>query len=1298
MATGKRKVDIYLKKFLTQQQITENFFDYLEDQIHDVFGKVYPVSGVFEPDTLVANILSASAPDSFNLTTPLRGTDGSKGNLLVLDPIDASLINFENSLSIPYYVGLRFNRIPRETEINVRTGEIKYTFLEEAIGELAEPNSVTDDGDETLTLKIDSVCEPGVSHAGRKAIVWLKRAQSQAQAFEEVTVIWDGVNNKIETLTALGQTIGNISTDPSDYQVFLKGPSVRRNTDLRINANIVFLGIVTGAGAGNTPTIFDESDVNNYAVSLPELIALFLTEHSPVDGTHTHITPEKITTKQSIQGVQLDTQVNASDEDSPDVPVAHTLFPSSGGSGLQAIKWRLRNALGIPLAFIDAHGNAYFQKLAAVSSVFQSTVIVEGDQTIQGNTTLGDDINTDKVTFNSVLQSLTDLLFVIDADNNGTGHAHRFFNHGVSPANEVFRITETGLLRIFGNIETANPTLSIDLDSDNATTGELFQITKNGGLTLLLQLLETGSLKLFNKIITPNAGFSIDLDSDANSTGESFSITKDNSATTLWQVNESGDSVSTRDTLTGTGNAYKKADGTEISANVSLNETSDETLFRKLLKAIPNNPNSKIVNIAPSRITAADGSDFVIPIKNTISEYNGGSINFQSGVVIGGGANFTPHSFSGNAGKWAKYSINFLQNNTLLVLPATGAGVFAATKALAANPPLAPNAISTAIIAVQDDGSAGVGTILNIAEANIDRLPAAGGGGGGSEGVALLSPKAKAICYTDGSTEEFNCDPPSEHDGKMRILLQFEIENGDFVEVYKGEKKIPQFVNDNVTPGPYWRLPESSIIEFDQDYRTDSPAELVEILVFSNAPEVTPTPSVLAGLDLKGRAFAYSDGSGTPSHVLSTTPVAGKTTIVTDLEVKQSDIVFMSINGEYYPKFIDTLVTPGKSWKLIGSSTFELDSDISGSPFPIDIQVFTGKSFIDENGNVVISLKAKADLIYLQSPDTVLWALGVSNLGELTPDSVPSGLVEPIRLRRDGDNVICEIQIDNDGELAVEDAPSPGIVVDSLHLISPNGLAWRVGIFQNNSIYLEDGYGNKFCLKDDLGNVLFQANETLNGATWNQKYFSDKTLLPNPPTFVSGTIPVAYAYDADLDRVVEYIWTQGQWRALLFTEQLLSGNLVQTPIGSVVMSPLSEPEFSSQPGGINYFLCDGRTAAGTQYQTLFGKSAVPDMRDMFVRGKNNGRSDAYTNPEGEQLLESPHSDWYGYHSHNFATVQDDGNNFTGFPNNNNFGVFKDNGGRVVWGPSPPFAAGVVPNGFDETRPRHIIMNYFIRVN
>lgn len=732
MATGNRKVDIYLKKFLTQQQITENFFDYLENKIHDVFTKLFPINGVFEPNILISNILSASAPDSFNIASPLSGTDGPQGNFLVLDPIDGNLIPFENTLGIPYYVGLRFNHLPRETEINVRTGEIKYTFLEEAIGEIADPNSVNDDGDETLTLTVDSVCEPGVSHAGRKVVVWLKRAKNQAQAFEELTVFWDGVNNKIETLTALGQTLGNISTDPSDYQVFLKGPTIRRNTDLRLDNNVLFLGIVTGAGAGNTPNTFDETDVNNHAVSFPSLVSLFFEEHSSVDGTHTLITPERITTKQIVSGVQLDTQVNAADEDFPDAAVAHTLFQSSGGSGIQGIKWRLRNSLGNPIAFIDAHGNAYFQNLAAVTSIFTSSVVVDGDQNVKGSTTLGDDINVDVVTLNAKLQSLTDMIFLIDSDNNGVGHGYQFYNNSVAPLNEVFRVLESGNLWLFGNILAKNPIFNVDLDTDNLGTGETFRITKNGGLQALFEVLETGNLNLFGNLISSQlGGLTLNLDSDNNETGEFFRIRK-NGLTTLSEVTEDGDHKALRDQLTGTAQTYKKADLTVIPVNSSLNEVFDETLYRKLLKITPNNPANKSLNVSSGRLTANDGSDFVLPLGQLVSNFSGGTVNFATGAVVGG-ANFTPINFAGNPNRWAKYSINLLRDNSLLILAGSGFGL---TKQAAPNPALARGAIALAVIGVQDDGSAGLGTIQNLTETNIDRLPSAGGSGGDGSGDA----------------------------------------------------------------------------------------------------------------------------------------------------------------------------------------------------------------------------------------------------------------------------------------------------------------------------------------------------------------------------------------------------------------------------------------------------------------------------------------------------------------------------------------------------------------------------------
>jgi len=671
MATSDRKVDIFLKKFLAQQEITTNFFDYLEQLTKDLFGIVYPINGVFSPDIATTTLLSSSVIDTFTVFTPLTGTDGAQGNLLIPDPLNFTSVPFQNTAAIPYFIGARFNRVPRESEINVRTGKIKFTFLEEAIGELADPDSVVDDGDETLTVIVDSVTEAGVSNAGRKVRIWLKDPKSEAQLFEDLTVLWDGSNNKIETTTALGQIVGSISTTASDYQVFLIGPTVKRNTDLRLDSNILFLGIVTGIGLGSSPTGFNQTDVNNLSVPIGALGAFFGVEHDITTGIHSDINPDTITTKQTVTGVQLATQVNASDEDTPDVPASHTLFPSGGGSGIQGIKWRILDSGGTPIAFIDAHGNAYFQNISAVATVFQSTIVVEG------SSTFGDDIATDTVTFNSVLQSLTDMDFLIDANNDGAGHAYNFYNNSVLLANLIFKIQEDGQIQFFNTLFTNDPTLSVDLDSDNDQAGETWSITKNAGATL------------------------------------------------LWFINEFGDGNATRDLLTAAKTVYSDILGNALTVDASLNEVHDESLARKLLKITPNSPNDTIVNVAGSSITAADGSVFTLPFGTIISGFTGGLINFETGVVTGG-ANFTPTDFTANPDEWIKYSINLLTDDTLLIIPATG---FGATQSAAPNPLLSSAAIAAAVVAVQNDSGVSVTAIRNISESNFTRLPFAGEAG-----------------------------------------------------------------------------------------------------------------------------------------------------------------------------------------------------------------------------------------------------------------------------------------------------------------------------------------------------------------------------------------------------------------------------------------------------------------------------------------------------------------------------------------------------------------------------------------
>jgi hypothetical protein len=253
MSTRDQKVNIFLKKFLTQQQITTNFLDYLLKHSTDNLSQIFPDQGIFQ-----GGLISAFGTDQFEIQIPTIGTDG-QGHILNLDPTWAG-VKFENENGADYHIGLRYNEIYQETEVNVRTGQIEYTFIEEQIGELAEPDAIVDNGT-TLTFTIDGITEAGVSNAGRTVGVWLKTAVGQADAFFQGTVVWDGSNNKIETTHLLGQTAGLVSTDTTDYQVFLYGPTIKRNTDLSLDPSITYLGKITGSGAGTTPSVTDQRDM-----------------------------------------------------------------------------------------------------------------------------------------------------------------------------------------------------------------------------------------------------------------------------------------------------------------------------------------------------------------------------------------------------------------------------------------------------------------------------------------------------------------------------------------------------------------------------------------------------------------------------------------------------------------------------------------------------------------------------------------------------------------------------------------------------------------------------------------------------------------------------------------------------------------------------------------------------------------------------------------------------------------------------------------------------------------------------
>jgi hypothetical protein len=138
------------------------------------------------------------------------------------------------------------------------------------------------------------------------------------------------------------------------------------------------------------------------------------------------------------------------------------------------------------------------------------------------------------------------------------------------------------------------------------------------------------------------------------------------------------------------------------------------------------------------------------------------------------------------------------------------------------------------------------------------------------------------------------------------------------------------------------------------------------------------------------------------------------------------------------------------------------------------------------------------------------------------------------------------------------------------------------------------------------------------------------------------------------------------------------------PVGTVIASMLTPTQFSaSVPDAASWVLADGRNVAGTAYATATGASTVPDLRGVFLRGKNNGRSDGSQNPDGDLALGAYQADQFLSHNHSisgFGTVQ--------LHNaGSSYGTYIQSGTR-----------NTDNTGGNETRARNVTVNHYIKVN
>lgn len=271
MATGDRKVNIFINRLLSKTALKEQFLDFLSSKVDETMAGFFQgQSGIMDEDAIA---LSGDGADKFKLgLTAADRVCTAAGVVIRLPDVtdETKGVKFENANGVTYHVGVKYQSVEwNEIQLNPRYGNPEYPSLLESYGEKNAPTSIVNTPGVKIAININSITEANVDHSGRKVKVWLTTPVSgvQSVAFYEGTSYYSGGSNFLDIPYSgangpLGQDTGSNppSTTVGDYRVFIKGVTWKRNTDLRLDGNYAYIGNVTGAGAGNPPVTTNITD------------------------------------------------------------------------------------------------------------------------------------------------------------------------------------------------------------------------------------------------------------------------------------------------------------------------------------------------------------------------------------------------------------------------------------------------------------------------------------------------------------------------------------------------------------------------------------------------------------------------------------------------------------------------------------------------------------------------------------------------------------------------------------------------------------------------------------------------------------------------------------------------------------------------------------------------------------------------------------------------------------------------------------------------------------------------------
>jgi hypothetical protein len=160
--------------------------------------------------------------------------------------------------------------------------------------------------------------------------------------------------------------------------------------------------------------------------------------------------------------------------------------------------------------------------------------------------------------------------------------------------------------------------------------------------------------------------------------------------------------------------------------------------------------------------------------------------------------------------------------------------------------------------------------------------------------------------------------------------------------------------------------------------------------------------------------------------------------------------------------------------------------------------------------------------------------------------------------------------------------------------------------------------------------------------------------------------------------------------------------LIVMPVGSVVHSMLTEAQFQAE-NGFGWVLARGQSVVGSRYQTITGSPNAPDLRGVFLRGKNNGRSTSSGNASADRALGTYEGDAIrnitgGTNRNETAGTGYSGTGYGAVVATDFATKFQSSGLTPSMGRAWNFDASRVVPTAAENRPRNVTVNIFIKIN